>query len=260
MTRLPGPFAATLLLALVLAAGAAGAAARTAGSPFYLVPSPTSECRNVRNCIAVTGPWVVIPAHSEATYLLRCPEPTGYEIGGTDARATSSDVRVWFDGQLGAPIGTPSTHSSGGAVLLFHAVTNSGRPGSFEPILGCVTLKQKSPRSVLSARAVASVPGRAPGVPLDYRARLVPIEPGVYYPARFTEEHCPAHERLVGSWTALTFPAGAPDLAAIGKLTVARRVRGNYVRGFMPSQAALFGQGGFPVVQVGAMCQLVSGG
>jgi len=241
-----------VLVALVVAASAG---ARPEGGPFYLVPSPTKECQNVKDCLAVTGPWVVIPANGEATFLVRCPLPRGFVVGGTDSRASSGDVRVWFDGQLGAPIGTPAKQSTIGAGLLFHAVTESGRPGSFQPILGCVTLKQKSPRSILSARIVSAVPSRAPSPPLDFHSRLIPLEPGTYYRPRIREVSCLPDEKLIGSWTALTFPQGPPDVAHLGSLTVGRRVEGKHVFALLPTSSALFGQGAFPDIQVGAICQ-----
>ena len=126
--------------------------------PFYLVPSPTKECRNVSNCVAVSGPWVVVPAKGEATFLFGCPVRRGFVVGGTDARASSSNVQVWFDGQLGAPIGFPPSAVKDGAVLLFHAVTDNARPGSFQPILGCVSL---TPSNKRRDRLAATEPGAA---------------------------------------------------------------------------------------------------
>jgi hypothetical protein len=252
MSRTASSAAVAVLFALVVVASAG---ARADGGPFYLVPSPTKECQNVKDCLAVTGPWVVIPAHGEATFLVKCPLPRGFVVGGTDSRASSGDVRVWFDGQLGAPIGTPAKQSSIGAGLLFHAVTESGRPGSFQPILGCVTLKQKSPRSILSARAVSAVPSHAPSPPVDLHSRLIPLEPGTYYRARIREVSCLPNEKLIGSWTALTFPQGPPDVLHLGPLTVGRHVEGKHVFALLPTASALFGQGGFPDIQVGAVCQ-----
>ena len=41
----------------------------------------------------------------EATFLFGCPERRAFMVGGTDARASSGEVRVRFDGRLGAPNG-----------------------------------------------------------------------------------------------------------------------------------------------------------
>ena len=136
----------TVVLGLFVLAGAlaTGGSARPSGGPFYLVPAPTNECHAVKNCVGVVGSWVLLPAHSEASFLLGCPKRHGFIIGGTDSRASSPDVHVWFDGTLGAPIGFPPSSVKLGAVLLFHATAESGRQGWFQPTIGCVSLTSKT--------------------------------------------------------------------------------------------------------------------
>ena len=134
-----------LAVAACLAALGASAAADggLAGIPFYAVPpSPRKECHNVRHCVSVIGPWVAVPAGGVATYLLDCPKRHGF-VGGTDARASSSSVVVWFDGQIGSPVRQSVTT---GPFLLFHATTTNGRPGSFQPTIGCVRFLQPTDR------------------------------------------------------------------------------------------------------------------
>ena len=84
------------------AALAAFVAALAVAAALAPVGSATNECRGIPSCIRVPGPWVVVPAHGSTDYLLSCPGGRSV-VGGLDAQATSRDVRVSFDGRLGAP-------------------------------------------------------------------------------------------------------------------------------------------------------------
>jgi hypothetical protein len=251
---LPLLIVTTSVLTLAAVTLAGSGLARTAGTPFYLVPAPTKECRNVSNCVAVSGPWVVVPAKGEATFLFGCPVRRGFIVGGTDARASSSDVRVWFDGQLGAPIGFPPSSIKEGGVLLFHAVTDNQRSGSFQPILGCVSLTPSSRVATVSLRRAAALPGTTPGAPVDLRAKLVVLS---RLTSRATTESCPKGEKLVGSWNALAFDTTAPpappytSAATVKTVAVGNEVRAAFhVLGILLAPLA-------PLVwaQIGAMCE-----
>lgn len=246
----------SLMLVIAGAGFPSGSPADTAGSPFSVKPTATTkECRGVSHCVGVTGPWVVVPARGEATYLLRCPDPHGYTVGGTDARASSSSVQIWFDGQLGAPIGTPSFQTSTGAALLFHATTINGRPGSFAPILGCVSLKQVSSRSTVSASLIAGLPGTAASPPLDLHAATVQLLPHVIYPPQRVT--CRANEKLVGRWHALAYLSGPPDLSHIHGLRLHSIVKGDELLvSYITTESSLFDTvGPYPEVQIGVMCK-----
>ncbi len=188
------------LLALGAAAFASGSLARPAGSPFYAVAPPkTRQCNNVKGCLLVVGPWVTVPANGEATFLLTCRKRQG-SVGGTDARTSSKHVHVWFDAQVSAPIVQGTTT---GPFLLFHAVTDDGKPGSFEPLLGCIAPQYPSSiRSTVSARSAPALPGTTNGVPLQPRAKLVVLYAGAKQRATAS---CVGNEKLVGSWSSLVF-------------------------------------------------------
>jgi hypothetical protein len=251
---LPLVIVATILLTLTDAILAGGSLATTSAPPFYLVPSPTKECRNVSNCVAVSGPWVVVPAKGEATFLFGCPVRRGFVVGGTDARASSSNVQVWFDGQLGAPIGFPPSAVRAGAVLLFHAVTDNARPGSFQPILGCVSLTPSNKVATVSLRRAGALPGTAPGSPLDLRAKEVVLS---RLTSRPTTESCPRGEKLVGSWNALVFDTTAPPAPPYtSAATVKTVVVGNEVHAVFHVLGILLAPLA-PLVsaQIGAMCE-----
>jgi hypothetical protein len=247
-------------LAVVTAAGLALAALVTtaglAGTPFYLLPAATQECQNVSHCKAVSGPWVAVPANGEATFLFACPERRSFVVGGTDARASSTDVRVWFDGALGAPIGEPKISAKNGAVILFHAETNNGKPGSFQPILGCVSLTDLSKRSTVSARVAANAPGTAPGAPVDLRASQVELGLSAGLAIPKTTVTCAKSENLVGSWSAVAFgTATPPDPAYAKAVSITTTLKGRTVHAVF-SLSRMFGVlAPEAYAQVGAICE-----
>ena len=255
MTRLRRAFRVLLLAGLLAALFAPVGASQ---GPFYIVPSRTHECENVPKCIGVTGPWIVVPAHGIATFLVNCPNTRTFLVGGTDALTSSSEIRVWFDGPLGSPLGTPShlptgrALSNAGSVLLFHAQSNDGRMGSFEPALGCIKLVQSTKRSTLSVLAPAGSSANTPSAPVDLRTKAIPLGPG----ARLVvKSSCLKRESLVGSWTALGFDTdGPPDLSHVNDVKIATRVANNAVGVVITTRTSL------PVpppteVQLGAMCE-----
>jgi hypothetical protein len=233
------------LLALAGAVFAAASLARGSAAP-----QTTQECNKVKVCVHVVGPWVAVPATGEATWLLECTKRQG-SVGGTDARASSVDVHVWFDGQIGAPISQGVTT---GSFLLFHAITDDGKAGAFEPLLGCIPIKkQSSSRSTLSARRVAAIPGTPVGVPLDPEATSVVLSAGSTQTASQT---CPKKETLVGSWNGLAFSTKGPptDVASLlGMVTTKTSVEGGSVKAVIQTGTSL------PLtdeaeVQIGAVC------
>ena len=74
-------------LALAVVAGAAFLAALTAGSA-----QAADECKGLRVCLPVAGPWVVIPAGG-IDYELACPVQ-GYVVAGTDGSPSEITFRV----------------------------------------------------------------------------------------------------------------------------------------------------------------------
>jgi hypothetical protein len=249
-------------LGVLLAATALVASGQPAGGPFYLVPSPTKECLNVSNCEAEAGPWVVVRAHGEASYLLSCPRLRGYIVGGTDARTSSPGIRVWFDGQVGGAGGFPTVGNPTGAALLFHAVADNGSGGSFQPILGCVSLKNESKVATVSLVRPLASPGVAAGPPLDLRASRVVIGPQAH---RITSVGCPRDETLVGGWGAVAFETVTPPAARYTRaVSVTTVLSGRTVHAFLQIGSIMTAPftgvvQGSPApeawVQVGAMCQ-----
>ena len=201
----------------------------------------TNECRGIMACIPVAGPWVLVPAHSQATYLLACPAGRSV-VGGLDAQASSRDVRVSFDGRLGAPVGPGVTTTR---YALFRAVSISGRAQTFQPRLGCVPTQGGGGRSTVSARVTPVGPS------LELRARIVIIGPGQ---VRFAKVACLASEHLVGAWHAIAFRVKQPPKIGAGTLVdVTRTVAGRRVVATATATDGL-SIDVHPVVQVGAEC------
>jgi hypothetical protein len=180
------------LAVLVLALVAAAAFAPAGGA--------TNECHGIQRCIRVPGPWVTVPAHGSASYVLTCPNGRSV-VGGLDAQVTSRDVRVSFDARLGAPVqpGVSTTRYA-----LFRAVSLSGKAQLFQPLLGCIPTQGGGGRSTVSARATP------PGPSLEYRSRIVLIGPGT---VKFARVGCLPKERLVGAWHAVAFRTRRPPAA-----------------------------------------------
>jgi hypothetical protein len=177
------------LAAVVVSLAVAAAFASASGA--------TNECNGIQLCIRVPGPWVVVPAHGTAQYLLTCPGGKSV-VGGLDAQVTSRDVRVDFVGRLSAPVQPGATTTR---YALFRAVSVSKRAQLFQPLLGCVPTQGGGGRSTVSARV------SPPGQSLEFRSRIVVIGPGT---VRFGRVACQPSERLVGSWDAVAFRTKQP--------------------------------------------------
>jgi hypothetical protein len=222
-----------LLIALLAALAVAAATAPVGGA--------TDECHGIQQCIHVPGPWVVVPAHGTAEYLLACPQGRSV-VGGLDAQVTSRKVHVSFDARIGAPVqpGVTTTRYA-----FFRAVSSSSRAESFQPFLGCIPTQGGGGRSTVSARV------SPPGPALEYRSRIVVIGPSQVRVARIA---CLANESLVGSWQAIAFRTKKPPALAHVDLVHARRVvTGKRVTVTASSTDAL-SVDAHAIVQAGAEC------
>ena len=223
------------------AALAAFVAALAVAAALAPVGSATNECRGIPSCIRVPGPWVVVPAHGSTDYLLSCPGGRSV-VGGLDAQATSRDVRVSFDGRLGAPVQPGQTTTR---YALFHAVSVSGKRQAFQPLLGCVPTQGGGGRSTVSARVVPV------GEPIEYRSRIVVVGPG---DVKFGRVACQKTETLVGAWHAIAFRTKQPpNLASVGLVRAHHEVVGKKAVVTASSTDAL-SPDAHAIVQVGAEC------
>jgi hypothetical protein len=117
----------TLTAALVAAAGASAAAI-------------AGECRGLQTCVPIAGPWVRIPARTEAgapeaVYLVTCPR--NHVAGGTDALVADPSTDVSFRGATGSPVAPGITTER--SVLFTGTYGGTARePTSYRPLVGCV--------------------------------------------------------------------------------------------------------------------------
>jgi hypothetical protein len=174
-----------LLVGALLAFGALGA---------HAAP-PTDECNGIQQCQRASGPWVVVPAHGWAQYLLNCPGRRGI-AGGIQALASSPHVHVMWQAELGAPVSPGRVTSRYG---FFRAVADNHHAGFFQPRIGCIPSG--------NSRSTYSVKVTAPGPPLTYAATNLKLRPGT---AGSTNIACIPGQRLVDSWTAIAFRSVVP--------------------------------------------------
>ncbi len=194
-----------LIFVVALAALAAAAVPGRVGA--------ANECAGIPQCIPVAGPWVAVPAHGEVEYALQCPQGRGI-IGGTDAQASSLDVRASFDGIIGSPVSFGRTTVSS---VLFRALSATHRAGAFKPFIGCIPA-QNQISNTLSSKITPV------GPPLDLKTKLVRVDPGFQ---RSVTVSCPSDEALVDSWNATAFTgAPPPDPALASAVRVQTRIDG----------------------------------
>lgn len=224
-----------LAVAVALAAVAAGLVAERAAA--------TGECRGLRVCVSIAGPWVVVPTggapRPEVEFQLDCPHR--FVIGGLDAELSDRGIDIRFDGKLGSPV-NPGVTTSSSAV--FRAVFTGAptRTPSFRPRLGCI------PSAGGGGGIPTSLQVFPPGKPSARHVRTVDVHRGVQ---RVTQR-CAAGEQLVSGAVAVGFytllpPPGALAHAVRATLALAPRAAVATVRaGRRPGPRA--------VAQVAAVC------
>lgn len=176
----------TLLLSVVL--GATMLAALTAANA-----RAADECKGLRVCLPVAGPWVVVP-DGGIDYEIACPI-AGYVVAGTDARVATADVDVWFRGFVGSPVGPGVTTRRS---VVFHAARVPPKAGttSFRPFLGCIPASGGGGRA-LTAYNASIKPSTA--------LFSVVVNSPIRSAAKTVRASCPASARLLGSSTAIAF-------------------------------------------------------
>jgi hypothetical protein len=199
----------------------------------------------VKNCMSLAGPWVAVPATGEADFLLECPKRSG-TIGGIDVLSDSPDVRVTWQANPGSPV-RPGTSTV--FFAYFQAISATGKPGLFQPYIGCIRQQNVKSRATVSARIPQIT---RPGPFLDRRqTTLYTIKAGKTLAAA---EACGKHERLLGGWYAVVFgSAKAPDVGLAAKVHVTLALAGGKVVATVQTDAGVPASAS-PGVQVGALC------
>jgi hypothetical protein len=196
----------------------------------------TAECAGIPTCIDVPGPWVAVPAHGEAKFLLDCPQRRGV-VGGVDALASSRDIHVTFEGLLGGPVAPGRTTTR---YAFFRAVSGHHRQGLFEPRIGCIPSSAGGPQTTAYTISPA-------GPATDLAAATMLVRPGS---VRHSTIGCANGERLVESWDATAFADPVPPVFA-DAVEVVRTLHKGQVRVKITASEALPRTA---FVQVGVRC------
>lgn len=193
-----------------LAVAAIGCAALATGATQA---GATNECRSLRVCVRVVGPWVVVPAsHARVEFQLTCPRR--YVIGGLDAELSDPAIDIAFLGKLGAPI-APGITTSRKAVFVARFVGSTRRAVTFRPHLGCVP-SSGAGGGIPTARVVR------PGQPAVRRVRTLRVLPGRTHAV---EAGCASAERLIaGSYAVGFFTAKPPAARLVAAVTTRQRL------------------------------------
>jgi hypothetical protein len=226
---------ALLVVALCAAASLAGAA------------SAADECKGLRVCLPVPGPWVVVST-AGADWELACPVAR-YVIAGTDARVATRDVDVSIRGETGSPVGPGVTTRTS---LDFHGVRTRAGAGtsSFKPFIGCM------PSSGGGGRALTGVAATGPGLKPSHPLFSVVVVAAVVRRTQVVRASCPARSVLVGATHAVGFDQTAPPTSVQrGAVTVRRAVVEGAVVARVTASAAA---GPRAQVQVRALCARAS--
>ena len=222
-------------LVLCLAALSVGAVAAPARA--------ADECKGLRVCLPVTGPWVVVSTQG-ADWELACPLAR-YVIGGTDARVAANDVDVSFRGEIGSPVGPGVTTLRS---LDFHGVRARAGVGtsSFQPFLGCI------PSNGGGGRALTGVTGNGFGLKPSRPVFSIVVAARVVRRSQTVRAACPAPARLVGATHAVGFDQVPPPTSTQrAAVSVTHTVVAGVVVARVTSTASA---GPRALVQVRALC------
>jgi hypothetical protein len=193
---------------LVAVCATAAVAAGSAGA--------TNECRGLKVCVPVVGPWVVAGGAAQVSFELSCPAK--FVVAGLDAELSRAGLDVTFRGSLGTPV-NPGITTSRAAEFLARLLAR-GAAATFRPHIGCVPASGGGQRFPTVHRTVK------PGQPLAPTAIQLNVKTGVH---NFVER-CPAGKRLLAATHAVGFYGPSPPSAAlVAGVAVAQSVRAGEV-------------------------------
>jgi len=206
------------------------------------------ECKGLAICIALTGPWVVVPAGSSGapTYWeLRCPR-RDMIVAGLDADLGDRRIALEFFGALGGPIG-PGVTTSDRVVFAATYTGTAHRPTTFRPRIGCIPTsgggRETTGLSAPAGQLAAPRPLR--------RVRTVRLGTS---PAGTLTQRCRLGERLLSSSAALAFGRKLPpDVALMQTVSLTRRVSGGDVLVTVSTEGRLPRSAG-AAVQIHVVC------
>ena len=221
-----------LLVLVILAAAVCAVAAVPA--------SATNECRGLKVCVPVAGPWV-LASPGQVEFQLACPKR--FVVGGLDAELSSRGIEIGFLGNLGSPV-NPGITTSESAVFLGRLVRGQDVAASFRPHIGCIPASGGGQRSPTAYHVFA------PGKPSVRHVTQIVVRPGrtQHYVGR-----CARNERLAAASHAIGFLGDKPPAVSLARsVQVVQAVRAGRVSLTIRATRAL--AGGRAVVQLDLVC------
>jgi hypothetical protein len=223
--------------AALLAAAACAALVAATGAG-----AATSECRGLKVCVPVAGPWVLATA-AGSEFQLDCPKR--FIVGGLDAELSSRAIELGFVGGLGSPV-NPGITTTGSAVFLGRFVGARG-VASFRPHIGCIPTSGGGGREPTAYRAFK------PGKPTLRIVKQLLVLPGI---TTHVVARCAANQRLVHATHAVGFYSNSPPSAGVARsVRVQQVVRSGSVR---ISARGSTGDTTRTIVQVDLVCAVLT--
>lgn len=224
---------------------ALGAAALAVGASPATARYATNECRGLKVCVPIEGPWVVVRPGRNALpprveYQLTCPR--GFVVAGLDAELSDRAIDIAFLARTGSPV-NPGISTSRAVVFVATYAGFSRSAVTFKPHAGC------APSAGGGGRLPASVSIFGPSRPTIRRVATVPVRHG----GQRVVKSCRPGERLIAASHAIGFlTPKPPSRSVVASVTDAQAVRGD---GVVVSVRAGVGLGRAPaVVQAGVVC------
>ena len=250
LSRLARPLALAGCLVALAASDSGSASAAPSSQPFYLVPSPTTECQGIKNCLGTRGPSGRCPGERRGDLPFRLPAADRVHRGG-DGRACELQGDTGLVRRRHRWQARPVGEAGAAPVLLFHAASVDGRPGWFQPIIGCVSLIPKNKR--LTTSAYAGVP---PGPPGDFKAESIVPRVAADLGVQRKRLACPKNERAVSSWGAYgLFTPNPPDRSFDGAISIRTVLQGRRVLALFHFNRMFSVLAPRFWVQIGAVCE-----
>lgn len=194
------------IAAAVAVAAAAFAAAGNAGA--------TNECRGLKVCVPVAGPWVVAGSAAQVSFQLSCPPK--FVVAGLDAELSRRGVDVTFRGALGTPVNPGITTSR--SAEFFGRLLVGGAPATFRPHIGCIPASGSGERFPTTVR---------PAPPIAPTTVQLAVRAGVHRYAK----RCAAGKRLEAASHSVGFYTPAPpDASIVRSVAVTQKVGAGVVR------------------------------
>jgi len=178
--------------------------------------SATNECKGLKVCVPIAGPWV-LAMPGQVQYQLSCPKR--FIIGGLDAELSSRGIDVGFVGGLGSPV-NPGITTSQSVIFLGRLLHGRDPAPTFRPHIGCI------PAAGGGQRVPTAYHAFPPGKPSTRELKQIAVRSGVHG----ATAACAKGERLVAATHAIGFRVTVPPTAALAHaVAVSQRISGGRV-------------------------------